>query len=411
MKSFFKKITAGLASAFLLFGVMGIQTAFAASYYCDNDRDPNMYSCTNSLSGSWAYRSGQSGDQHGDDRLHSTTNVDNYYRWNFNRSGTFNGYAYLNNWDFTNPAADYYVGNSGKRSVNQNTAPAGWSYVGTGSGADVWVFTNWRTKTGADMVRVDTSSLSQSENHSGSKPTVDLAYHQDPKVAAIQKKMLNAVDYYKDIQGSFHIAFTNNQQNEQVEFMIAEGTSPGSSIKVTGKNGTVREMKSDGKSLLELNHQTRAYQKSKAAYADPDIANGPRYYKDEAGRSVYVTRQDPAQAHAANEVTLPQHYAFWLSNPNNKVTGHEKLLNRDVTVVEGTHDAYLAKKLKAKSYKMWVDTNTGVLLKLEGKDANGKEAYHIMTTQIRINQGVDQSKFSTSDHLLKGWKNLSLNRQ
>ncbi|WP_044640676.1 hypothetical protein [Risungbinella massiliensis] len=62
-------------------------------------------------------------------------------------------------------------------------------------------------------------------------------------------------------------------------------------------------------------------------------------------------------------MALPQNYAFWLTNSDNRVVGHEKMFHRNVTVLEGKHDKYMGKKLGATTYQMWVDTATGVLLK------------------------------------------------
>lgn len=407
----------------IFFGTLGIESAFATTYYCDNDA--SGYPCSNyqagSLGYSWVYRSGQSSDFNGDDRLIKSANGSGQYHWGYNTTVNSNYISvdvYLDNYSFTNSRANYsYNYSSGGEifflgSINQNTAPGGWNRIksnfpfGQRTNINIILHQNdgnkyTSTYTGADGARLITPTTLTS-----TLTEQPLISNLDPKVAVIQNKMLNAVDYYKNIRGSFDVKFTNNQQEQSVDFVVSEENSPGSYTKITGKNGMVIEQKSDGNSLLGLDYSAKSFEKSKVAKVEK--VKGPRYFKDETGKPVYVHRHDPAQAHAAHEVTLPQNYAFWLSNSDSKVIGYEKLLNRNVSVIEGKHDTYLSKKLGANTFKMWVDTATGTLLKLEGKDTNGKVAYFIKVNDIKFDQGVDKSKFAMKE--VAGWKDLSSNK-
>lgn len=69
--------------------------------------------------------------------------------------------------------------------------------------------------------------------------------------------------------------------------------------------------------------------------------------------------------------------------------------DRAVTVIEGTLDAEMAKKHKATLFKMWVDSETGILLKLEETNANGEFVSGVEVASITFNQAVSRSKFST----------------
>ncbi|SEM94555.1 hypothetical protein [Lihuaxuella thermophila] len=408
----FKKISAVLLIATLLsIGSLGFAAGdtFAATYYCDNDRAASMYPyCDNTYDGAWEKLLGYSGDANRDSRLTKGNSGAQYFWrfWNI-QSGEYNLNVWLANYRFTNTCAEYAANTDAIHSCfDQNSAAWGWNsiwnkFITYGSPlVEVNAFNapSSSSGTGADLVRIiQASTLST---------TQEKAYHSNPEVASIQKKMLNAIDNYKDIQGSFRIKFANINQDERVDFMVSEDHAPGSYVKITPKNGTVKEHKSNGKTLIQLNHETKTLRKQ--TLAPVQKVQGPRHFTNQHGEPVYVHRQDPADAHAASKVTFPQNYAFWLKNPENKVVGHEKLLQRNVTVIEGKHDAYMSKKLGAVTYKMWVDTKTGVLLKLSGKDANGKEVYSIHVTDIKFDQGVDKTKFSTAEPL--GWKNLSQNK-
>lgn len=80
------------------------------------------------------------------------------------------------------------------------------------------------------------------------------------------------------------------------------------------------------------------------------------------------------------------------------------MLERDATVISGRHDAYLRKKLGASAYKIWVDDETGVLLKLLGTDRAGKIAYAIDVQDIQFDTGMDLNPAIAAP---AGWKSLN----
>ncbi|OYD08772.1 LolA family protein [Paludifilum halophilum] len=400
-----KKTFVGVIAAVISVG-FGAPSAFAETYYCDNDRAYDQYpNCSNSYSGTWTYRSGQSGDWNGDDRLGAYGN--GYYDWKFyNIPGDgARLYAWLNNIDFTNQSAEYSVDTDVIGYINQNTAPGGWNSPGSHyiSGNPFFQVDNYdwsgnsNTRTGADIIRIETYYY----NAANSTETRQPVKAKDSDIAEIQNKMLNAVDHYKDIQGSFEMQFSNINDKKEVEFTLSE-ENPGSYVKVTKKGGNEVVRKSNGKSILKLNPQQKAYSKTSVSPSSP-IEN-PRHYKNEKGQNVFVHRQDPAWARTANEVTLPQNYAFWLTANESEVVGYDTLLNRKVAVIKGKHDSYLQKKLGADTFKMWVDRQTGVLLKLEGTDSKGNVAYSIDVQDIQFNQGVNESQFTVDTP--KGWEKV-----
>ncbi|MBO8171252.1 MAG: hypothetical protein H0Z33_05075 [Bacillaceae bacterium] len=221
-------------------------------------------------------------------------------------------------------------------------------------------------------------------------------YAGDSEPKTIQEKMLNAIDNYENIKGKFHIVHKELELDNMVEFEISEGDKPGSYVVVKGTDGRIlTEYRSDGKSFLFMDHLERKYQWEPVSNPGP-IPEGPRYFVDEKGQHIWITRPDPARAYSAHDVTFPQDYAFWLTDPSNyKITGHEKYLGRDVAVIEGQNQPYMAKKHDAPYFKMWVDTETGVLLKLIATDKNNQVSNSIEVLSLAIDQGVDRTKFST----------------
>lgn len=368
-----------LASALLL-----ASPTFAATNYCDNDPPQTQCGLDN-----WGFKYAYySGDQNGDDRRSSDANTG--YSWLFKSQHWYAFYVWLANPYFTDTAANYYVQNGASwnylGSINQNTAPNGWSFAGYGYGSAIAVL-HGNSTTGADMARGDYSSLT-----AASEATAGDALHAqgtlvlEPRLAAIQQKMLNAVDNFSDASGSFHIAFSNNGQDEDVDFEVSPKHAS-SFVRVTRANGEVVENATNGQSSIELRPGESSYQMKQLAKLEP--LQSPRQFRDEKGDAVYQYRQDPTWAIGASEVTLPQNYAFWLSNSDAKIVGHARLVGRNATVIAGHHDAYLADKLRASTFKMWVDDATGVLLKLRGTDAAGRVMYYIDVQDLKFDSGID----------------------
>lgn len=117
-----------------------ISVMAATTYTIDND-DAQGHS--NSSVGFSTYLSGTALYRGNARRQPSNSPSNGMYRWtyskSFNKSGNIKATlkVYLNDYSFTDPSAKYYV-NYGNHFVmkqigiiNQNTAPAGWSTVGT----------------------------------------------------------------------------------------------------------------------------------------------------------------------------------------------------------------------------------------------------------------------------------------
>ncbi|MGH8603061.1 MAG: hypothetical protein ACREXR_09915, partial [Gammaproteobacteria bacterium] len=386
-----------LASALLI-----ATPAFPATDYCDNDA--LGYPCYNLYAGGWYYGHWR-GDWNGDDRRNSSGGG---YVWAFNYWDTYNFYVWLANPYFTDTAALYAYWDGVNyifiKSINQNTAPSGWSNVGQRYTHALAVFHDNHV-TGADFVRGDFSTALKNERlapehvieESGRCRQRSI---QDPRIAATQQKMLNAVDHYQDARGSFHITFTNNHQSEDVDFEVSP-QDKSSFVRITNADGDVVEHATNGQSTIRLYPGRSAFEKKQLAEASQP--EGPRYYHNQKCEPVYVHRQDPAWAVGANEVTLPENYAFWLTTSDSNIVGQDKVLDRDATVIFGRHNAYLRNKLGASTFEMWVDDETGVLLKLVGTDEAGKVVYSIDVQDIRFNSGIE---LNPAIEAPAGWKNL-----
>ncbi|WP_029097709.1 sigma-E factor regulatory protein RseB domain-containing protein [Brevibacillus thermoruber] len=232
---------------------------------------------------------------------------------------------------------------------------------------------------------------------------------QDITAAEIRDKMLNAIDYYTTIQGAYRIIQKPIGVDEVVEFDVSIGDTPGSYVKVKSNvTGKQSEHISNGETMIHLYEQEKAFvkqQKIKKVTKESKIQKGPRYYKDEEGIPVYKYRKDPSYAERAHDVIFPQAYGFWLYRYPHEIVGTEQYLDRTAVVLEGTLSGTLAEKHRANTFKLWVDQETGVLLKLVETDDEGTVMNQMEVLRLSIDKGADTSKFQIIEP--KGWKDIS----
>lgn len=210
----------------------------------------------------------------------------------------------------------------------------------------------------------------------------------------IKTKMLNSIHYYNDVKGSFkHVT---QRRDIVVEFEVQEGEDPYSYIKVRDKQGIVKESIANDSEVLTLYPREKGYKEIKKQPINPEklkeLNRPSNELKD--GKTIKKLRPDPATALDAQIVTYPQQIAYWLDDneQNYKITGSESFLNRDSTVIEGKLLDSLVDKFDANNFKMWVDTETGVLLKLITTNENGEETSIIEVQEIEFNKGINNKR-------------------
>ena len=439
MKTSHRSLRLGALTA----GLLVTLPTFATTYLCDNDRSASQYPhCNVSYygvnGGTWIYYSGQSHDYNGDDRRErGSSQGSGFYDWTFDTTRTYTFSAYLDNAAFNEPNA-LYVSSDGNSllyvHLNQNTASGGWHTIGSISSTTIGVAAGSSSKyiAGADGMEASFSSASTAagrfSNNSLSAgvagdvvDTTDkcgpIASQVDPRIVATQQRMLDAPQHYQDIAGRFQVFFRNNGQNETVDFQISEAQRR-SSVRVTDEHGEATESAFDGSRLVmrypgtasyrsfQLFEQTDVQARTQSSLVSNVSVLGPRFYRNARCESVFVHHEDPAHSASATELTDPQNYASWLYDSHSHIAGHESLLGRPVTVIEGQQDDYLHRKLGAATFKMWVDDATGVLLKLVGKDDDGKLAYSVEASSIDIDKGMYLP--ATVAAIPAGWKSIEM---
>ncbi|ELK40644.1 hypothetical protein BAG01nite_44920 [Brevibacillus agri] len=100
---------------------------------------------------------------------------------------------------------------------------------------------------------------------------------------SLQEKMLNAIDNYQNVSGSYRAILTPIGVDETVEFEVQQGKNPRSHVKVLNntKAELIKETAFDGEFYWNVQHNRKTYKKTKASKENGTTAfnkNEPRIY-------------------------------------------------------------------------------------------------------------------------------------
>lgn len=104
----------------------------AATWVIDNDAAAGQPGNSGITNGSWTYRYGGMFNDH---RISYGYGAYSYNTHSIGSSGRINAYAYINNIDFVGTAQYHFTVNGShmgiSKSINQRTAPGGYSHIGS----------------------------------------------------------------------------------------------------------------------------------------------------------------------------------------------------------------------------------------------------------------------------------------
>lgn len=229
----------------------------------------------------------------------------------------------------------------------------------------------------------------------------------------IYDRMLNTMDFYGVLQGKFRITQFYGGVDYEVEYCV-DGVDNQSFERMTDYGGNNAR---SGEALPE--HETvsyydgKTYQEAIITYDGSGKRSMPekeiihtsnedaeerknldfvalvkpssRVQTDSEGINTYYYRQSPNALGFSRASLEPQEltigylrdFSTW------EITGQETLLDRSCSVIQGTLSGDYSEKLHTANFTLWVDNETGILLKLEGYDDSGELAETLTTTEFQ----------------------------
>ncbi|OHX41324.1 hypothetical protein [Cytobacillus oceanisediminis] len=239
---------------------------------------------------------------------------------------------------------------------------------------------------------------------SSANQIITYAIDQSAEKMELQLKMYNSVLYYETVQGQYQETDYLREQKEQVKFKISEGDTPGGTVQININDNIYIEEKSNGNKRIvyEDSPEGEIVSEDKRTIVDKFTQN--LFEKWETLKDAFVIMNDgipgynyrerPSYIHYSSFITFPQapaHYLRVLENWEIKEEG--TLLGRKVKVIEGEFDKNSKEKFRSETFKMWVDTESGVLLKYISYDKDGKMTKEVHVNEIKFNEDLNAEDY------------------
>lgn len=228
-------------------------------------------------------------------------------------------------------------------------------------------------------------------------------------------KMLNAVDYYNTVSGSFTTNYLSQGSQDETVVSYQVDMVNNNCYEHMSNNDNDSEVYVGNGNMININNVSNSKEKSPIYFTKVDelagynddyamrtqsdikkaraefekvFADENRITVDENGDKHYLNRLNVTNlCVSASYSLLPQGLTFgYLSNQDMwEISGDTKYLGRDAVVIKGTAEDY-GKKFNTDTFEMIVDKETGILLELQGYDENGNPSSYIKTTEISFEQ-------------------------
>lgn len=234
-------------------------------------------------------------------------------------------------------------------------------------------------------------------------------------------KMLNSMDYFTTAQVSFSAVFPgfDTAQDYTIETNLETGVShqtcSDNFVQTRSANTSeAYETYSDGEVVREYDNLARTVQTLGGVQARRSLEEEwpgveDRYYVDENGDPHYRYRGNPTNADMAGECLLPQvsAFAYLMDKGLWEVVDTTEYCGRQSYFVEGTVNGSYSAQIGADTFMMYVDQETGILLKLEAYDASGNIVSSMAVSEITVDAPSARSSFAYDMSKYEGYTELS----
>lgn len=218
----------------------------------------------------------------------------------------------------------------------------------------------------------------------------------------IHYEMLNSIDNFNSARGEFIYHSDSAGYEYTVNYQVQLGNNPKSKVKFTS-NQVSQETTYDGNgTFLRLDNKQKKFEKFSTPQQNGIQKNSlkdqpakSRYSKNDKGEKVFLRRTDPALMGIAATSVFPQDIALGFLEDYNKwnIVSEENIDGRDAVVIQGELNDYYQNKHKDKTFKLWVDKETGVLLQMEEYNDQNQATEYIRTKSIKVNDTLDSDEF------------------
>ncbi|WP_059171959.1 hypothetical protein [Bacillus sp. FJAT-27445] len=197
----------------------------------------------------------------------------------------------------------------------------------------------------------------------------------------ILTKMINSVDHFDTAKGQFELHYSNINLTIMVNYELSLRENAGGFIEETIIRNEEKE--------------TRSF-----SYEGSDIDSIPldlksAFYVNEQGENETKYRGRPNVGYASNSLfpyELASNYTRDLSSWEIEKQ-NEEILGHRAVVIRGLLNNYAKEKNLSEVFRLWIDKDSGVLIKYETYNHDGDIVDYLYPTKLVINGPVDITKF------------------
>jgi beta-lactamase regulating signal transducer with metallopeptidase domain len=217
----------------------------------------------------------------------------------------------------------------------------------------------------------------------------------------ILTKMINTVDNFETAKGEFKVHYDNidGLDYSMVDYELSLTKYEGGVSKVTnrvnGNDEVIYHYYKDGKFWSKDKAGT-----VQAVYKKPErnktLTLDQAFQTDEQG--IYMTkyRERPPIGEAMSSLFPYEIASNYTRNLNNWEIEkqNEMVLGHNTLVIKGKLDDYSRIKHKSDTFRFWVDKDTGILVKYETYDSEGKVVDYLYPKSLEINVPINSDDFT-----------------
>ncbi|MGG0657249.1 hypothetical protein [Rummeliibacillus pycnus] len=230
----------------------------------------------------------------------------------------------------------------------------------------------------------------------------------------LQTLMLNSFDHFTTAKGSFDYYSQKGKYHLLVEYQADLSDNPWSYEKVQDLSFTPQyrdvskenvigyeEYKYYGENLIKIDHTkkgaptTTSVRTNKISKTERNYLKGStideRIVVDENGEKNYIRRSDPAYLGVSKMSLLPEDFTMTLLENKNEwnIISTGNMLGLTTIIVEGNLTREYQNNYNAKTFRLEIAEETGVLLKLVMKDEKGKVTEAMITRDIQFDKSLN----------------------
>lgn len=218
-------------------------------------------------------------------------------------------------------------------------------------------------------------------------------YFGDMTKEEILTKMLNTVDHFETAKGEFKIHQANDMGDRVINYELSLNNKAGGYSKTTCVENEIEKVVShyyNNGTMWDIIENTGMYREQR--YLQEEKRSKPlkienAFSVNSEGDNETDYRERPIIGEAMSSLFPYEIASNYTRNLNTWEIEkqNEKLLGHNTLVIKGDSN---------KSFRFWVDKDTGILVKYETYDTAGKVADYLYPTSLEINVPIDGKKFT-----------------